>query len=109
MVMAERSRIVAYFDAAEKVEIEEAAKQQRVSVSAYVASAVLRQAQKDLESAAKPSGLSRFQGLLAMRGIGKEAFASLGGGEEFLRRERAEFNDAWGKRERASQPPRRKR
>src|SRR6266446_4617734 len=33
-------------------------------------------------------GLDAF---LALRGIGKEIFASLGGGEAFLRRERAEF------------------
>jgi len=36
----------------------------------------------------------------ALRGIGKEVFAALGGGEAFLRRERAEFNEAMEKRER---------
>lgn len=36
----------------------------------------------------------------ALRGIGKEVFASLGGGEAFLRHERAEFNEAMEKRDR---------
>jgi hypothetical protein len=36
----------------------------------------------------------------ALRGIGKEVFAALGGGEAFLRQERAEFNEAMEKRER---------
>jgi hypothetical protein len=39
-----------------------------------------------------------------LRGIGKEVFAALGGGEAFLRRERAEFNEAMEKRERQGQP-----
>jgi len=34
---------------------------------------------------------SRYAGLLALRGIGKEVFAALGGGEEYLRRERENF------------------
>jgi hypothetical protein len=36
----------------------------------------------------------------ALRGIGKEIFASLGGGEAFLRREREEFDTEMVKRER---------
>jgi hypothetical protein len=40
----------------------------------------------------------------ALRGIGKEVFAALGGGEAFLRRERAEFNEAMEKREQQSRP-----
>jgi hypothetical protein len=36
----------------------------------------------------------------ALRGIGKEVFAALGGGEAFLRRERAEFTEAMEKRDR---------
>ena len=45
----------------------------------------------------KPArGLEAF---LALRGIGKEIFASLGGGESFLRRERAEFSRAMDARE----------
>ena len=35
----------------------------------------------------------------ALRGIGKEVFASLGGGEAYLRREREEFEEAMKKRE----------
>src|SRR5271156_6743316 len=40
------------------------------------------------EAVEKPA--SGLAGFLALRGIGKEMFASLGGGETFLRRERAE-------------------
>ena len=39
----------------------------------------------------------RFAGLLRLKGIGKEVFASLGGGENFLRKEREEFIDAFDK------------
>jgi hypothetical protein len=38
--------------------------------------------------------------LLKLRGIGKELFASLGGGEEFLRSEREALNESLLKRER---------
>jgi len=49
------------------------------------------------EAVQKPaSGLDAF---LALRGIGREIFASLGGGEAFLRRERAEFSRAMKTRE----------
>lgn len=102
--MNERTRIVAYFDEGEKAAVEEAAQAQRISVSGYVASAALQQAAKDQKAAADAKVVpSRFQSLIELRGIGKEAFAALGGGEEFLRRERAEFTDAWDKREKASQ------
>jgi len=37
-----------------------------------------------------------------LRGIGKEVFASLGGGEEFLRQEREQFDAAMEKRERGN-------
>ena len=37
---------------------------------------------------------------LALRGIGKDIFASLGGGEAFMRQERAEFSRAMDKRNR---------
>ncbi len=50
------------------------------------------------------SGLDAF---LALRGIGKDIFASLGGGEKFLRRERAEFSRAMEKREAEGAPGRR--
>jgi hypothetical protein len=49
------------------------------------------------------SGLDAF---LALRGIGKEIFASLGGGEAFLRKERAEFSNAMEKREAKGAPKR---
>jgi hypothetical protein len=49
-------------------------------------------------------GLDAF---LALRGIGKEIFASLGGGEAFLRSERAEFSRAMEKREAKGAPPKR--
>ena len=49
-------------------------------------------------------GLDAF---MALRGIGKEIFASLGGGEAFLRRERAEFSRAMEKREAEGVPRKR--
>jgi hypothetical protein len=49
-------------------------------------------------------GLEAF---LALRGIGKELFASLGGGEAFLRRERSEFSRAIDTRESESVPRKR--
>jgi len=49
-------------------------------------------------------GLDAF---LALRGIGKEVFASLGGGEAFLRRERAEFSRAMKNREAEGAPGKR--
>jgi hypothetical protein len=55
----------------------------------------------DRESA---GGLEAF---LALRGIGKEIFASLGGGEAFLRRERAEFSQAMERREAEGAPRKR--
>jgi hypothetical protein len=56
------------------------------------------------DSGRPAKGLDAF---LALRGIGKEIFASLGGGEAFLRRERAEFSHAMEKREAESAPPKR--
>jgi hypothetical protein len=50
------------------------------------------------------SGLEAF---LALRGIGKEVFASLGGGEAFIRRERAEFSRAMKTREAQGGPGKR--
>ncbi len=50
------------------------------------------------------SGLDDF---LALRGIGKEIFASLGGGEAFIRRERAEFSRAMKTREAEGAPGKR--
>jgi hypothetical protein len=56
----------------------------------------------EFEDSEQPTtGLDAF---LALRGIGKEIFASLGGGEAFLRRERAEFSRAIKTRE-AEGPP----
>jgi hypothetical protein len=49
-------------------------------------------------------GLDAF---LALRGIGKEIYASLGGGEAFLRGERAEFSRAMQKREAEGLPRKR--
>ena len=49
-------------------------------------------------------GLDAF---LALRGIGKEIFASLGGGEAFLRNERTEFSKAAEERQAKSASPRR--
>ncbi len=40
---------------------------------------------------------------LALRGIAKDIFASLGGGETFIRRERAEFSRAMEKRDREAE------
>ncbi|MEO5936348.1 MAG: hypothetical protein ABIP81_03960 [Terriglobales bacterium] len=97
-VMAGRTRVVAYFDEAEKARVEQAAKARRMSVSSYVASAALR-ATESLSASVPSRG--RFQSLRAMRGFAKETFEALGGGEEFLRRERAEFNEAMNKREAA--------
>ena len=97
--MVERTRIVAYFDVDERARVEQAAKAQRMSVSSYVATAALQKA--SYASSSLPPGVGRFDSLRAMRGIAKEAFAALGGGEEFLRRERAEFNEAMDKREAA--------
>jgi hypothetical protein len=57
---------------------------------------------KDNERPAE--GINAFQ---ALRGIGKEIFASLGGGEAFLRRERAEFSRAIEKREAKGVPRKR--
>jgi hypothetical protein len=58
-----------------------------------------------VEGNRKPAeGLDAF---LALRGIGKEIFASLGGGENFLRRERAEFSRAMEKREAEGVPGKR--
>jgi hypothetical protein len=49
------------------------------------------------EAVETPAG--GIDAFLALRGIGKEAFASLGGGEAFIRRERAEFSRAMKTRE----------
>jgi hypothetical protein len=58
-----------------------------------------------VEDHEKPArGLDAF---LALRGIGKEIFASLGGGEAFLRRERTEFSRAMEKREAEGAPSKR--
>ncbi len=57
-----------------------------------------------VEDNKKPAGLEAF---LALRGIGKEIFASLGGGEAFLRRERAEFSRAMANREAEGVPHKR--
>jgi hypothetical protein len=51
----------------------------------------------ELEDSGKPVG--GIDAFLALRGIGKEVFASLGGGEAFIRRERAEFSRAMKTRE----------
>jgi hypothetical protein len=57
------------------------------------------------EAVQKPaSGLDAF---LALRGIGKEVFASLGGGQAFIRRERAEFSRAMKGREAEGGPGKR--
>jgi hypothetical protein len=56
------------------------------------------------ESERPAEGLDAF---LALRGIGKEIFVSLGGGESFLRRERAEFSHAMEKREAEGTRPKR--
>jgi hypothetical protein len=53
----------------------------------------------------QPSALGKYKNpalleLLKLRGIGKELFASLGGGEEFLRTEREALNESLLKRER---------
>ena len=49
------------------------------------------------EDTGKPAG--GLDAFLALRGIGKDVFASLGGGEAFIRRERAEFSRAMKTRE----------
>ena len=57
------------------------------------------------EAVQKPA--SGLDGFLALRGIGKEVFASLGGGEAFLSGERAEFSRAMEKREAEGAGPKR--
>jgi hypothetical protein len=58
-----------------------------------------------VEGTEKPAeGLGAF---MALRGIGKEVFASLGGGEAFVRRERAEFSRAMKTREAEGAPGKR--
>jgi hypothetical protein len=57
---------------------------------------------KDNEKPAE--GLDAF---LALRGIGRDIFASLGGGEAFLRRERRQFSRAMEKREAEGTPAKR--
>ncbi len=49
-------------------------------------------------SAENPS--ERFLGLLQLKGIGKEMFAALGGGENFIRNERKAFAEAIEKQDR---------
>src|SRR5271168_4626872 len=57
------------------------------------------------EDSEKPAeGLDAF---LALRGIGKEVFASLGGGEAFIRREREDFSRAMKTREAEGAPDKR--
>jgi hypothetical protein len=59
----------------------------------------------ELEDSEKCAG--RIDAFLALRGIGKELFASLGGGEAYLRRERAEFSRAMKARETDGVPDKR--
>jgi len=59
----------------------------------------------ELEDSEKCAG--RIDAFLALRGIGKELFASLGGGEAYLRRERAEFSRAMKAREADRAPDKR--
>ena len=59
----------------------------------------------ELEDGEKHAG--GIDAFLALRGIGKEIFASLGGGEAFLRRERAEFSRALKPREAEGAPDKR--
>jgi hypothetical protein len=55
----------------------------------------------------KQEGAQGLETFLALRGIGKEIFASLGGGEAFLRKERTEFSKAMEKREAKGAPAKR--
>ena len=50
--------------------------------------------------AASENPSTRFLGLLQLKGIGKELFASLGGGENFIRSERKAFADGIEKQDR---------
>jgi hypothetical protein len=59
----------------------------------------------EFEDSEKPAG--GMDAFLALRGIGKEVFASLGGGEAFIRRERAEFSRAMKTREAEGAPSKR--
>ena len=59
----------------------------------------------ELEDSEKPAG--GIDAFLALRGIGIEVFASLGGGEAFIRRERAEFSRAMKTREAEGAPGKR--
>lgn len=52
------------------------------------------------DPAASENPSTRFLGLLQLKGIGKELFASLGGGENFIRSERKAFADAIEKQDR---------
>jgi hypothetical protein len=61
--------------------------------------------QQLLTNASQPSAQGRYKNpalleLLKLKGIGKELFASLGGGENFLRSEREALNESLLKRER---------
>jgi|SRR5271155_2999283 hypothetical protein len=59
----------------------------------------------EFEDSKRPT--ERIDAFLALRGIGKELFASLGGGEAYLRRERAEFSRAMKAREADRAPDKR--
>jgi hypothetical protein len=59
----------------------------------------------EIEDSEKPAG--GLDAFLALRGIGREVFASLGGGEAFIRRERAEFSRAMKTREAEGSPGKR--
>jgi hypothetical protein len=59
----------------------------------------------ELEDSEKPAG--GLDAFLALRGIGSEVFASLGGGEAFIRRERTEFSRAMKIREAEGAPGKR--
>jgi hypothetical protein len=59
----------------------------------------------EIKHSEKPAG--GIDAFLALRGIGKEVFASLGGGEAFIRRERAEFSRAMKSREAEGVPSKR--
>jgi hypothetical protein len=52
------------------------------------------------QEVAAPGSGSNLLKLLELKGIGKELFASLGGGENFIRAERKAFADAIEKQDR---------
>jgi len=109
-------RLQSYLSVAERVLVERALKLlgRGVSISGFAADAVLKEAKAVIAShepsrpAAQgshaqplPRQGTRADSILALRGIGKTTFAELGGGEAFLKAERASWSEREKKLDRA--------